>query len=81
LVPNGLTLACALHRHLLCVLRTEPGPPFDEEQTCLQRGTSRSGVQSDADIHVPLSYLQCKSEEVRYNFIQMNSGKKKATFN
>jgi hypothetical protein len=79
MVPDGLTLACDLHCHFLCVLCTEPGSPFDEEEACLQRGTCRSGVQFDADIHVPLSCLQSKSDEVRYNFIKMNS--EKANFN
>jgi hypothetical protein len=77
--PDGLTLACDLHCHYLCVLCTEAGSPFDEEQTCLERGTSRSGVQPAADIHVSLSHLQSKSHEVWHNFINENS--EKATFN
>jgi hypothetical protein len=60
LVPHELTLARDIRRHFLCVLRTEPGSPLDEGQTCFQRGAIHSGVQSDADIYVHFSYLRCK---------------------
>jgi hypothetical protein len=49
LVPSGLTLACDLHHQFLFILREEPWPPLDEEQTCLQRGHNRSAVQPLAD--------------------------------
>jgi hypothetical protein len=65
MVLDGLAFAYDPHYRFLCVLCPEPGSPFNEAQTCLQRGTSRSGVQSDADIHVSLYRLQGKSHEVR----------------
>jgi hypothetical protein len=65
MVLDGFSLACDLHCRFLCVLCTEPGSPFHETQTCLQRGTSRSGVQSDADIYESVSRLYGKSHEVR----------------
>lgn len=55
MVPDGLTLACALYRHFIPVFRQEPWSLLDEEQTCLQPGPNHSDVQSSANNPLCLS--------------------------